>query len=178
MSTFRETPDNRASCSWVRSRSIRKVCMRIPTKRLRRCQAATRLGSFWLGRVGTHSSSCARTVDVCPTSRAFFMLWTSTRAALGLGAVRHQVPIRICGRLFGRFQYASNRLPVKAWIPGLRPMPVARKLRWVTCSTRSASARTRRAPERGIAGPCCRSHHHSLRPSLTRQPYRRRRCER
>jgi len=60
MMMFLETPDLNESCSCVNPRSMRNSTMRAPTARRRFSQTFTRLGSSWLGRVGTSLSYQAR----------------------------------------------------------------------------------------------------------------------
>jgi hypothetical protein len=78
--TLRETPDRAASCSWVRPSSKRSSWMRIPRSARRRFHAMTRLGSSWLGRVGTPSSTPCVDTKVCPTSRAKFTGWNHSES--------------------------------------------------------------------------------------------------
>lgn len=60
MMMFLETPDLIESCSCVSPRSMRSWTMRAPTARRRFSHTFTRLGSSWLGRVGTSLSYQAR----------------------------------------------------------------------------------------------------------------------
>jgi len=52
---------------------MRKPWILVPTNRRLRSHAITRLGSFWLGRVGTPSSTHAEKANVCPTNSALLV---------------------------------------------------------------------------------------------------------
>lgn len=68
INTLRVTPDRSASCSCVSPWLVRSSRIRAPTA-IRTCShRATRSGSFWLGRVGTHPNYGAPVPNVCPTS--------------------------------------------------------------------------------------------------------------
>lgn len=66
--TLRVTPDRSASASCVSPRSTRNERILPPTALRYLTHAATRSGSFWLGRVGTPTSNGAQDGKVCPTS--------------------------------------------------------------------------------------------------------------